>query len=108
MPPLDDRSLLARLVGFDTTSSLSNLPLVDFLADYLDRPGVRINRNPSADDSKTNLLVTLGPETDGREGLVLSGHMDVVPAEETDWRSDPFILTDAGDRLVGRGAADMK
>jgi acetylornithine deacetylase len=105
---LDDRALLARLVGFDTTSRESNLPLADFLADYLDRPGVRVARNPSADGAKTNLVVAVGPETDGREGLVLSGHMDVVPAEESDWRSDPFTLTESGDRYVGRGTADMK
>jgi acetylornithine deacetylase len=105
---LDDRALLARLVGFDTTSRESNLPLADFLADYLDRPGVRVARNPSADGAKTNLVVTVGPETDDREGLVLSGHMDVVPAEESDWRSDPFALTESGDRYVGRGTADMK
>jgi acetylornithine deacetylase len=105
---LDDRALLSRLVGFDTTSRESNLPLADFLADYLDRPGVRIARNPSADGAKTNLVVAVGPETDDREGLVLSGHMDVVPAEESDWRSDPFTLTESGDRYVGRGTADMK
>jgi acetylornithine deacetylase len=105
---LDDRALLSRLVGFDTTSRESNLPLADFLANYLDRPGVRLARNPSADGAKTNLIVTVGPETDDREGLMLSGHMDVVPAEESDWRSDPFTLTESGDRYVGRGAADMK
>ena len=105
---LDDRALLSRLVGFDTTSRESNLPLADFLADYLDRPGVRVARNPSADGAKTNLVVVIGPETDDREGLVLSGHMDVVPAEESDWRSDPFSLTESGDRYVGRGTADMK
>jgi len=105
---LDDRALLSRLVGFDTTSRESNLPLADFLADYLDRPGVRVARNPSADGAKTNLVVTVGPESDDREGLVLSGHMDVVPAEESDWRSDPFTLTESGDRYVGRGTADMK
>jgi acetylornithine deacetylase len=105
---LDDRALLSRLVGFDTTSRESNLPLADFLADYLDRPGVHVARNLSADGAKTNLVVAIGPETDDREGLVLSGHMDVVPAEEIDWRSDPFTLTESGDRYVGRGTADMK
>jgi acetylornithine deacetylase len=105
---LDDRALLARLVGFDTTSRLSNLPLADFLADYLDQPGVRISRNTSADGRKTNLLVSAGPDDASRSGLVLSGHMDVVPADEADWQSDPFSLIDRGDRLVGRGAADMK
>jgi acetylornithine deacetylase len=35
--------------------------------------------------------------------------MDVVPADDTDrWQSDPFALADRGDRLVGRGACDMK
>jgi acetylornithine deacetylase len=52
--------------------------------------------------------VEAGPETDDRGGLVLSGHTDVVPAREREWRSDPFVLTEAGDRYVGRGTADMK
>jgi len=104
--PLSDSALLARLIGFDSTSRESNLPLADFICDYLDRPGVRIARNPSADSGKTNLLIQVGPQES--QGLTLSGHMDVVPAEETDWRSDPFTLTDEGDQLVGRGAADMK
>ena len=34
--------------------------------------------------------------------------MDVVPAEEPEWRTDPFTLTRLGDKLVGRGACDMK
>jgi acetylornithine deacetylase len=95
-------------VAFDSTSRESNLPLADFLADYLDRPGVRIDRNPSVDGTKANLVVTVGPETPDREGLVLSGHMDVVPADEAGWRSDPFALTATEDRFVGRGTADMK
>jgi acetylornithine deacetylase len=100
--------LLERLIGFDTTSRVSNLPLADFLCDYVQRRGVRILRNPSADGTKTNLIMMTGPESSDREGLVLSGHMDVVPAEESDWRSDPFTMVDAGDRYIGRGTADMK
>jgi len=109
MPPLlPDADLLARLVAFDTTSQRSNLPLADFLADYLDRPGTRIARNLSAAGDKANLVVWLGPEPSAaRAGLLLSGHMDVVPAGEG-WTSDPFVLTDRGDRYVGRGACDMK
>jgi acetylornithine deacetylase len=107
-PRLDDRALLARLVAFDTTSSASNLPLADFLCDYLERPGVRIVRQLSPDGAKTNLAVSVGPEREDRAGLVLSGHMDVVPAAEPEWRSDPFSMADAGDRYVGRGTADMK
>ncbi|MBV8199006.1 MAG: acetylornithine deacetylase [Acidobacteria bacterium] len=109
---LSDAALLARLVAFDSTSRNSNLPIADFLCDYLDRPGVRVLRNPSAKGDKVNLVFAVGPAApEGRErrpGLALSGHMDVVPAEEKEWESDPFTLTDRGDRWVGRGACDMK
>ena len=98
------------MVAFDTTSRNSNLALADFVADYLDRPDVRIGRVPSDDGEKTNLVVGIGPDTDpeAREGLVLSGHMDVVPADEIDWRSDPFSLETDNDRLIARGSCDMK
>jgi acetylornithine deacetylase len=109
MPMLSDADLLARLVAFDSTSRNSNLPIADFLCDYLDRPGVRIDRNPSPDGAKANVIAWIGPPPgEGRDGLVLSGHMDVVPAEEEGWRHDPFALADLGDRYVARGACDMK
>ncbi len=107
--PLSDAELLARLVGFDTVSHRSNLAMVDFLADYLAGPRVRVERNFSADGTKANLIVHVGPEADGsRRGLLLSGHMDVVPAGEPGWTSDPFTLTERGEVWVGRGACDMK
>ena len=41
--------------------------------------------------------------------LVFAGHTDVVPPGDTgQWESDPFIATEAGADLVGRGTADMK
>lgn len=40
--------------------------------------------------------------------LVLNGHMDVVPVNEASWDTDPFEPTWEGDRLYGRGSADMK
>jgi acetylornithine deacetylase len=109
---LSDAELLAHLVAFDSTSRNSNLPIADFLCNYLDRPGVRLVRNPAADGSKVNLVFIVGPDRDRgperRPGLVLSGHMDVVPAEEPEWESDPFTLAERDDRWVGRGTCDMK
>jgi acetylornithine deacetylase len=107
---LSDEELLRRLVAFDSTSRRSNLPIADFLCDYLDRPGVRIERQASPQGDKTNLVVTAGPEVEAgdRPGLTLSGHLDVVPAEEPEWRSDPFELTVTDEKLIGRGACDMK
>lgn len=41
--------------------------------------------------------------------LVFAGHTDVVPTGDLSaWTSDPFVPTVRGDRLYGRGAADMK
>ena len=98
--------MLARLIGFDTTSALSNLALIDSVADYLDGHGVtsRLIRNEAGD--KANLFATVGPETDG--GLVLSGHTDVVPVAGQDWSSDPFEAVVKDGRLFGRGSCDMK
>jgi acetylornithine deacetylase len=107
-PGLSDAALLERLVAFDTTSRLSNLPLADFISDYLDRPAVRVEKMRSQDGAKANLIIRAGPEREDGEGLTLSGHMDVVPADEPEWRSAPFTLTRAGESYVGRGAADMK
>jgi acetylornithine deacetylase len=110
--PLPTPELLARLVAFDSVSRRSNLPVADFLAEYLDRPGVSVVRHAFQDEhgvEKANLLVRLGRAAGGqRRGLVLSGHMDVVPAGEPEWTSDPFTLTEHDGRLVGRGSADMK
>jgi acetylornithine deacetylase len=105
--PLSDEALLARLIAFDTTSHKSNREIADFISDYLDRPGVRITRHPTAHGAKLNLIVAAGPE-DGNHGLVLSGHMDTVPAEAEGWQSDPFSLTQRDGCYVARGAADMK
>jgi len=101
---VDDVALLSRLVAFDTVSHRSNLALVDFLSEYA--APARAERVPSPDGTKANLVLRFGP--DEGEGLILCGHMDVVPAEEEGWQSDPFRLKDEGERLFARGACDMK
>ncbi len=79
------------------------------MANLLDRPVARITRQPTDDGAKANLLVEIGPEAGSdRDGLVLCGHSDVVPATEREWESDPFTLTERDGTWVARGAADMK
>ena len=93
---LNDKDLLARLVGFNTVSRNSNLPIVDFLSEYLERPGIEIIRQPNDNGTKANLIIWAGPKLDdesSREGVILSGHVDVVPpGDRDDWHSDPFVL----------------
>ena len=99
-------ALLDRLVAFDTESSLSNLPLIDFVEDYLLGLSARVTRIPNANGDKAALFVTFGPDIDG--GVLLSGHTDVVPVVGQKWTSPPFVLRREGDRLYGRGTCDMK
>lgn len=103
---MDTVEILRRLVAFDTTSRRSNLDLVHWAADYLDSAGARVRLTSDASGEKANILATIGPDEPG--GIVLSGHSDVVPVDDQDWASDPFVLASRDGRLHGRGAADMK
>jgi acetylornithine deacetylase len=47
-------------------------------------------------------------DPDAGPTLVLNGHLDVVPADEAVWSSQPFEARWRGDELTARGAADMK
>ena len=100
------RELLATLVGFDTTSSKSNLALIGFVEDYLQSHAIGSLRIPSPDGAKADLFVTIGGSGNG--GIGLSGHSDCVPVEGQRWASDPFTLTARDGRLYGRGSCDMK
>ncbi|MDG2422494.1 MAG: M20 family metallopeptidase [Phycisphaerales bacterium] len=105
-PLIDDRELLAKLVGLDTTSARSNRDAIDAICDYLDRPGLRLHRL-AAGEGKENLVVEAGPDDGTGSGLTLSGHLDCVPTGEG-WTTDPFELIERDGALFGRGACDMK
>jgi acetylornithine deacetylase len=98
--------LLAKLVGFDTTSAKSNLALIDFVHAYLEGNGVACTLIASPDGSKASLFASIGPADTA--GIGLSGHSDCVPVEGQSWTSDPFTLTSRDGRLYGRGTCDMK
>lgn len=100
------RDILATLIAFPTVSSDSNLDMIHWMADYLERHFARVEVLTNAGGTKANLFATIGPEGDG--GIVLSGHSDVVPVAEQDWSSDPFEMREADGLLYGRGTCDMK
>ncbi|GEO13985.1 acetylornithine deacetylase [Microvirga aerophila] len=98
--------MLAKLVSFDTESSKSNLPLIEFVESYLKSWNVPYVRVPNETGDKAAIFATVGPQDRG--GVVLSGHTDVVPVKGQAWSSDPFQLRVENGRAYGRGAVDMK
>lgn len=103
---ITSRTLLERLVAFDTTSRESNLALIDFVWHYLTDLGVNCELIHNAGRSKANLYARLGPAGSG--GILLSGHSDVVPVDGQNWSVPPFALSERDGKLYGRGTADMK
>lgn len=98
--------ILERLVAFDTRSSESNLPLIEYVRGVLKEHGIESMLVHDASGAKANLYATIGPSD--RPGLCLSGHTDVVPAAGQPWTVPAFEMTRAADRVLGRGVADMK
>ena len=98
--------ILERLVAFPTVSRDSNLPLIDWIRNFLADHGIASHLVPDDTGRKANLFASIGPQVEG--GLVLSGHSDVVPIDGQTWNSDPFMLASRESRLYARGACDMK
>lgn len=111
LPP-DVPTMLARLVAIPSISSASpdwdhsNEPVVRLLEEWLLALGFQCELMPVPGmPGKYNLIATMGS---GPGGLVLSGHTDTVPFDESRWQSDPFVLTERDDRYYGLGTCDMK
>ncbi len=59
-------------------------------------------------ENRVNVVAKIEGSNQSRPGLVLHGHLDVVPVNAADWSVDPFggIIKDG--YIWGRGAVDMK
>ena len=77
---LDPLDIMTALIEFPTISSETNLPLVDWVEDYLGTHGIEAHRWVDPDQPhKAALFAHVGPWEEG--AIVLSGHTDVVPVE---------------------------
>jgi len=57
---------------------------------------------------RCNVIARIKGSNPNRPGLVVHGHLDVVPANADDWSVDPFSGEIKDGFIWGRGAVDMK
>jgi acetylornithine deacetylase/succinyl-diaminopimelate desuccinylase-like protein len=102
--------LLQQYVRIDTSNPPGDTrKAADFLAGIFEREGIPVTRYESEPGKAilyARLKATVTPPAG--KAIVLLHHMDVVPADRTQWKNDPFAATIDGDLLHGRGALDMK
>jgi acetylornithine deacetylase len=103
---MDIVPLLQRLVAIDSTSSRSNLPVLDVLEELV-RPLGFDTRRVLWDDHgvpKGDLVCRRGPDRPG--GLALVGHTDCVPFDPAWPEALAGVVRDG--QVFGRGTADTK
>jgi acetylornithine deacetylase len=103
---LSPLAIMQKLVSFPTVSRDSNLPLIDWVEDYLSGHDIKAHRYYDETGEKAALFAHAGPWQEG--AVVLSGHTDVVPVDGQPWDSDPFEVVEREGKYYGRGTCDMK
>ena len=109
--PMQLIPMLQRLIAANSISSVNadidqgNREVIELLAQWLSDLGFATEVMPLADPRKANLIATLGS---GPGGLVLAGHTDTVPCDDSLWSHDPFKVVEKNHRLYGLGTCDMK
>ncbi len=108
MKTLDETiELLRNFIRIDTTNPPGNEEnAVLYLEDVLKREGID-SEIFSSEPGRANIMARIkGKEKGGP--IILLSHVDVVPANEKEWTSDPFGADIKDGYLYGRGAIDMK
>lgn len=81
--------------------------LTEYLIERLDNSPVEFSvSTQTIDPGRQNVVARVGDPSRGR--LLLTGHIDTVPADEDQWSTDPYDLSLRDGRMIGRGVVDMK
>lgn len=98
-----------RLIGFETTSHLSNRVICKYLQLKLVKHGFAVEKVEYRDKHRIRKVNLIAKKGKGQGGLAYFAHTDTVPAE--DWFSrkyGPYEPAISKERLYGRGSCDMK
>ncbi|HEY2204657.1 MAG TPA: M20/M25/M40 family metallo-hydrolase [Pseudonocardia sp.] len=106
--------LAADLIRIDTTNTGDPATVVgereaaDYVAEKLTEVGYEIERVESGAERRDNVFARLRGADPSRGALLVHGHLDVVPADPSEWSVHPFSGAIRDGYLWGRGAVDMK
>ena len=81
--------------------------MAEYVASKLAEVGIKSELIETA-PNRVNVVAKIEGSDQSRPGLVLHGHIDVVPANADDWSVDPFSGEIKDGFIWGRGAVDMK
>ncbi len=96
--------ILADLIAIKSVNE-NEIEVANYLKDLFAEYGIESKIVPVT-KTRVNLVAEIGS---GSPVIGISGHMDVVSAgDESEWTSDPFVMTERNGNLYGRGTNDMK
>jgi succinyl-diaminopimelate desuccinylase len=98
---VDERILAERLIAYDTSQPEELMSAAGFVKGWLESRNIEVRHHDH--NGLPVLVAEVGPRGDDVPCVVFHGHLDVVPG-----LPEQFEPRVEGDRLIGRGAYDMK
>jgi acetylornithine deacetylase/succinyl-diaminopimelate desuccinylase-like protein len=106
--------LASDLIQIDSTNTgdpdtlVGERAVAEYVAGKLDEVGYDATYLESGAPGRGNVIARLAGADPGRGALLIHGHLDVVPADASEWSVHPFSGAVQEGYLWGRGAVDMK
>ncbi|MGW4214520.1 M20/M25/M40 family metallo-hydrolase [Lentzea sp. NPDC004789] len=107
-------TLVSELIRIDTTNTGDPATLVgerraaEWVAEKLAEVGYETTYVESGAKGRGNVIARLAGADPSRGALLVHGHLDVVPADASEWSVHPFSGAVQDGYVWGRGAVDMK
>src|SRR5947209_1153719 len=98
---IDERPLAERLISYDTSKQEELIAAAGFVKGWLESRDIEVHEHEH--NGLPVLVAEVGPGGKEVPTVIFHGHLDVVPG-----RPEQFEPRVEGDRLIGRGAYDMK
>ncbi|MEU4769900.1 M20/M25/M40 family metallo-hydrolase [Actinosynnema sp. NPDC023794] len=107
-------SLTSELIRIDTTNTgdpdtvVGERAAAEWVAEKLGEVGYETTYVESGAKGRGNVIARLAGADPSRGALLVHGHLDVVPADASEWSVHPFSGAVQDGYVWGRGAVDMK